>query len=270
MNHAINEKNHKGYNFYLFLDSVVQENNFIFEESWNLDALNLSSDFERCDYRKLGGAGFYEDGVGYNVTDVAHILSITGSGHILRVATSNEGNLNQNSRGSYTASRTLTGMIKLLHEWSVVSREPFNNEEKVSNCAVSFLNNINLNENIISDILSGTGDMVLARYIRGDTERSLEKETQSLYDMPDSFKQYLKSHYTYSNIYDLDNILNLNIFSVNEMIEYRLSLEKIIFDYFYEKGIDIENFENMSQVFELDITTSRIKHAIAMHTKLEL
>jgi hypothetical protein len=260
----LNENNSDGYNFYLFLDSVIQETSFIFDESWNLDQMNIPASFSRCDYRKLGGVGFYLGSAGYDVIDVFYVLNITGIGHILRVETSNDGNLNQN-QGIYAASRTLAGMLKTIYEWSIVAKEPFNNQEKISTSAVLFLENLNLNEDVMSDILSSTGDMLLARYIKGDTERSLEKETASIYYLPESFKNYIKYYYSYSDFYEMNKTLELNIFDENISNGYLNYFGKIIFDFFYEKGVDVENFENLDEVEESDLCPPYMKKTVSKY-----
>ncbi len=264
----LNENNSDGYNFYCFLDSVVQETPFLFNNNdWGIDQMDLTASFSRCDYRKLGGSAFYKGDAGYNVVDIFQVLSITGIGHIIRIETSNERNLNQNSQVQYTASRTLAGMLKTVYEWSIVAKEPFNNQEKVSSSAVLFLENLNLNEDVMSDILSSTGDMTLARYIKGDTERSLEKETASIYYLPESFKSYIKYYYSYSDFYEMNKTLELNIFDENISNGYLNYFGKKIFDYFYEKGIDVENFENLDEVEESDLCPLYMKKIVSKYKK---
>ena len=263
----LDENNSDGYNFYLFLDSVIQETPFMFDEKWNLDQLGIPSSFSRCDYRKFGGGGFYKGDAGYDVVDAFYVLNITGVGHIIRVETSNEGNLNQNSQAQYTASRTLAGMLKTIYEWSIVAKEPFNNQEKVSSSSALFLEKLNLSEGVMSDLLTSTGDMTVSRYIRGDTERSLEKENASIHYLPESFKNYIKYYYSYSDIYELNRTLELNIFDGELYNSYLNYFGKKIFDYFYEKGIDVENFENLDKIEESDLCPAYMKKIVSKYKK---
>lgn len=269
LNTILNENNSDGHNFYLFLDSVIQENPFIFDENWNTEGLNLPPSFSRCDYKKFGGGGFYEGSgsAGYNITDAFYILNITGIGHILRVETSDERRVTSEGPGLYTASRTLASMLKLLYEWAIVSKEPFNNQEKISSTASLFLENLNLNEDVLSDVLSSTCDMTVSRYIKGDTERSLEKESASISYLPESFKNYIKYYYSYSDFYELNRTLELNIFDGEVSNAYLNYFGKKIFDYFYEKGIDVENFKNLDEVQESDLCPTYMKKIVSKYKK---
>lgn len=265
---VLNEIYKPGYNFYAFLDSQVQESTKIFEDLYNIDALNLPRGFVKCDYKKFGGTAFYEPKVGYNVVSGNYILNISGIGHIFRIGTSNEGNLNQGSQAEYTAARTLTALMKLIYEWSIVSKEPFNNNEKISQSASKFLEELNLGDEIMSDIVSSTGDMTLARYLKGDTERSNEIESRGKYDIPESFANYIKKHYSYPSLYHLDKVLNLNIFDEELIQNYINYFETLILNFFYTQGIDISQYENLDQIYELDITPNYVKEYIKEYKEI--
>lgn len=263
-----NEKTLSGYNFYLFMDSVIQNEPYMFDDSWSLEALALPESFARCDYRKFGADAFYKADNGYNVTDVFYVLSITGIGHIIKVETSNEYNLNPQSQVQYTAGRTLAAVLKSIYEWTVVAKEPFNNNEKVANSATGFLQSLNLGDEVIADIVSGTGDMSLARYIRGDMERTPEREIQSMYNTPESFKEYIKHHFSYNNLYELNNSLNLNIFDTELTQKYRQYLENKIINFYYKNGVDPEEYSGFEDLLALDVSTTYIKNIISQYMKI--
>ena len=268
LNFVLNETSQSGYNFYLFLGSKIQENNAVIDESYNTEALGIRDDFVRCDYRKLGGVSFYEPQTGYDVTSICYVLSVTGAGHVVRIGTSSAGNLNANTRGEYCAAKTLTGMMKVLHEWSIVSKDPFNNQEEIASSAVLFLQSLNLDDEVMSEIISSTGDMALARYIRGDLERSDEIENRGKYEMPESFSNYIKKHYSYPSLYELQESLELDIFDDVLIDNYLKHFESLIFNYFYEQGIDIESYTSLDQIYQLDTTPGYIKKYITQHKKV--
>lgn len=268
MDRVFNEKQMSGYNFYLFMDSIIQNQPYMFDDSWNLEHLRLPEDFSRCDYKKFGADAFYKADNGYNVTDVFYVLGVTGIGHIIKVQTSNEENLNPQSQVQYTAGRTLAGVLKSIYEWTVVAKEPFNNNEKVANSATEFLQSLNLSDDVIADIVSGTGDMSLARYIRGDMERTPEREIQSMYDMPESFKEYIKHHFSYTSLYELNNSLNLNIFDTELTQKYRQYLENKIVGFYYKIGVDPEDFSSFEELLSLDVSTTYVKNIISKYMKI--
>jgi hypothetical protein len=248
LNFVLNETTQSGYNFYLFLGSKVQENNSIIDESYNTEGLGIRDDFVRCDYRKLGGVSFYEPQTGYDIVSICYVLSVTGVGHVVRIGTSNTGNLNANTRGEYCAAKTLTGMMKVLHEWSIVSEEPFNNQEEIASSAVLFLQSLNLDDEIMSEIISSTGDMALARYIRGDLERSNEIENRGKYEMPESFSNYIKRHYSYPSLYELQESLDLDIFDDALIDNYLKHFEGLLFEYFFEHDIKVSSSADLETI----------------------
>lgn len=269
INRVINEKKASGFNFYIFMDSIIQDQKYMFNESWDLSHMDLPENFSRCDYKKFGAEAFYKADNGYNVTDVFYVLGVTGIGHILRIETSNEENLNPQSQVHYTSGRTLAATLKAIYEWTIVAKEPFNNNEKISKKATEFFQALNFDNQIITDLLSQTGDMPLARYIRGDVERTLEKGLQNMYDMPESIINYIKNHLSYPNLYELNNTLNLNIFDTELTKNYRQCLEKEILEYFYKKGVDVEEFSNFNDLVASVGANGYIKNLISQYMELD-
>ena len=121
----------------------------------------------------------------------------------------------------------------------------------------------------MSDIISGTGDMSLARYIRGDIESTPEKIIQDMYDMPKSLEDYIKNHFSYLNLYELNNTLNLNIFDTELTKNYRQYLEKEILEYFYKKGVDVEEFSSFDDIIAIEGANSHIKNFIFQYIELD-
>lgn len=245
---VLNEEQISGYNFYVFTDSKIMNSQYQVDERWFVEDRSL---FVRCDYQKLGASAFYPAVSGYNISKVFNLLSVTGVGHIVRFETSNDSNINPGTQSDYTAAKTLAGIFKLISEWDIVSKDPFNNQEDIAKKANLFIQNLNMNENIWDDINSLTEDLPLARYIRGNTDRSPELE--DTYLSPDSLKQYFKSHCVYQSLFSLDKTLNLGIFDETFSNKYRADYEKMLLSFCYSQGIDIENFENLNELLSLNI-----------------
>lgn len=259
---VLNEEQTPGYNFYVFTDSQIMNNIYQVDERWFVENRSL---FIRCDYQKLGASGFYPAVVGYNITKVFNLLSITGVGHIVRFETSNDRNMNPGTQSDYTAAKTLAGIFKQISEWDIASKEPFNNQEDIAIKANLFIENLNMNGDIWNDINSVAGDLPLARYIRGNTDRSPELEDTCL--SPDSLKQYLQSHCVYHTLVSLDRTLNLNIFDEAFTNKYRSDYEKMLLSFCYSEGVDIENFENLDELLNLNINNINLLQNIILKYK---
>lgn len=245
---VLNEEQIPGYNFYVFCDSTIMNTQYQLDERWFGED---RSSFIRCDYQKLGASAFYPAVSVYDITKVFNLLNVTGVGHIVRFETSNDRNMNPGTQSDYTAAKTLAGIFKLISEWGIVSKEPFNNQEDIAIKANLFIDNLNLGDKIWNDIYSATGDLPLAQYIRGSVERSPELEDISV--APESLKDYLKSHCVYQTLASLDKTLNLNIFDEAFTNKYRSDYEKMLLSFCYSEGIDIENFENLDELLNLNI-----------------
>jgi hypothetical protein len=245
----LNEETVPGYNFYVFCDSRIMPHTYALNDKWTVSRPGMEhAPFMRCDYQKLGAAGFYPAENGYTVTKVFNLLNITGIGHIVRFETSNDRNMNPGSRSDYTAAKTLAGIFKLILEWQTVSKDPFNNQEEIALKANSFIENLNLEDEVWEDIIAATGDLPLAQYIRGNTDRSPELEDTSI--APASLKQYFKSHCLYYDLRSLSDNLDLDIFD-NELKNIYINyLESIVFNYCISNNILYTDYNNLDQLIE--------------------
>lgn len=262
LNSVLNEEQISGYNFYVFCDSQIMNTQYQLDERWFVEDRSL---FIRCDYQKLGASAFYLTASGYNVTKVFNLLSVTGIGHIVRFETSNDRNMNPGTQSDYTAAKTLAGIFKQISEWDIASKEPFNNQEDIAIKANLFIDNLNLGDKIWNDIDSATGDLPLAQYIRGSVERSPESEDTAA--APDSLKDYLQSHCVYHTLASLDRTLNLNIFDEAFTNKYRSDYEKMLFSFCYSEGVDIENFESLDELLNLNINNIDLLQNIILKYK---
>jgi hypothetical protein len=265
---VLNEEMVPGYNFYVFCDSKIMPHTYALNDKWTVSRPGMEhAPFMRCDYQKLGAAGFYPAENGYTVTKVFNLLNITGIGHIVRFETSNNRNMNPGSRSDYTAAKTLAGIFKLILEWQTVSKDPFNNQEDIALKSDAFIENLNLDNKVWEDIIAATGDLPLARYIRGNTDRSPVWEDTSI--SPDSLKEYFKSHCLYPDLYSLSSNLGLDIVDESLINNYLKHFEELLFKYFYDHGIDIELYESLDQICELDTTPEYIKKYIKEYKELK-
>jgi len=241
--------------FYVFLNSTPQEGTqMVSHSNWvnNMKAPNGASlaDAVRCDYGKLGGSPFYtqDHKNPHTIKSVFYVASITGVGHIIKINTSDKSSINRGERGEYTVARTLAGMYKLIMEWANVSKPPFLSTEPISIQSQDFLSASNLGQEVIDDLNEKTGDMPLARYIRGNTERSEEIELQHMYDTPDSLKIYFKEHCLYQDILTLDENIGLGLSSQSIKNYYKTKFELVVFKWLLNKEADIASLSTIDDL----------------------
>ena len=60
-------------------------------------------------------------------------------------------------------------VIRLLIEWSIVAKEPFNNKDRCAGIATEILKDMNMTEEIINHVLETYPPMQIAKFIMGDT-----------------------------------------------------------------------------------------------------
>jgi len=256
VNQCLVEENSGFLSFYAFLNSVSQEGTQMVHSNWvnDMKAPNGASlaDAVRCDYGKLGGSPFYvqDHKNPHTITSVFYVASITGVGHIVKVNTSDKSSINRGERGEYTAARTLAGVYKLIMEWATVSKPPFSSAEPISIHAQDFLLASNFDQEVIDDLNERTGDMPLARYIRGNTERSEEIELQHMYDTPDSLKTYFKEHCLYQDLLTLDENIGLGLASESIKNYYKTFFGPVIFRWLLNKKADIASLSTIDDLKE--------------------
>lgn len=260
---VFNEHNISGYNFYAFCNSVVMPNTYAFNDKWTR---NDHAPFIRCDYQKMGAVTFYPANNGYNITKFFNLLNISGIGHIVRFETTNDRNMNPGTQIDYTAAKTLAGTFKQISEWKIVSKEPFNNQEDIAIKANLFIDNLNLGDEIWSDINSATGDLPLAQYIRGSVERSPELEDTSI--APESLKDYLKSHYLYSTLHSLKQTHpNGSAIPDSAIQKEKIAIAQRVFEFCLIHGLDFNNYQGILDYFS-EHPNQEFENLIAIYNQI--
>jgi len=163
-------------------------------------SLSNGVEFVRCDYNKFGPVPFYPRTTRYDIISMKVVLSASGIGHIFRADTKDQDFKDKSTQIVNTYSRTFSGILKQIFEWSEVSKSPFSSEEGPAVKAMAFINALGIND-ILSEINSLETDMRVARYIQGNNEIYQEIEEKNIF--PESLENYFLSHIRYKTLNSL-------------------------------------------------------------------
>ena len=209
--------------------------------------------FNRCDIDKFGGAGFYPVENPYHIIKLRALLDIAGIGHIAYFNTTNTENQNPLSQANNVSSRTLTGIFKILLEWSNMAKDPFNSIEDPAIIASEMVQELNIPVEIIEWLDENQIDMGVYRYLKGETNINptgiIEND-----DIPEIFKNFFMERCLYKNLVDIktyhpkgstldDNLITKEKEFLNSII-YSLYLSGEISDLSY---IEAEKYFSLQQ-----------------------
>jgi hypothetical protein len=154
---------------------------------------------DRCDFNKFGPASFYPkvSNTSAKITDIKLPMSVTGIGHIFRGEVESWENAYSDKsvdRQKYTNSRTFSGCLKVIYEWSLMTQEPWNNTEDIAIKASQFLTTLNLNKKDLKETTDAQCDMRIAKYLKGEHEHSPLPENHFI---SNGLKDYFRTYYKY-------------------------------------------------------------------------
>jgi hypothetical protein len=228
-------------NFFVFLDSAVVPSKDSDKPSLDAEHKILGQALPRCDYEKFGVSPFYPNkAAAQNISRIRNVLDISGVGHVLFINTLDVEKKTSHPQVMNTVTRTLTGLIKTIFEWSIVNEDPFNNQERISARAKEFLNKLNIPENIIKEINDNQPDMKVATYLKGETVNNYAIDENNF--LPNSFADWYKSKIRYRTLNSLvkNNPIDINIDS-SILEKEKRGLESIIYSFCIINNIDYTN-----------------------------
>lgn len=139
------------------------------------DSHNFGTGDWRCDRGYYGPHRFVEDipdrvfNNDFNILYYESVLSVPRYGHIVYLETTDKTSL-----GSYLVdnavvpawTRTIQELLRLIYEWSLVASAPFNNTDRISECATGFIEHMKFT---ISEIeaLNDLPQMQVFNYLSG-------------------------------------------------------------------------------------------------------
>lgn len=195
------------HNLQVFCDGVVQVLNlYTFERI--LDIYNKPSDSEygtftfcpskivpngdwRCDQSMYGPMAFETENLGRviegnnEVVFYEPFLSVNGIGHIIYLETRNKSELAKeklNNSVVPVTGRTIQECLRLVYEWSVLAKEPFNSKDEAAIVALKFVESMGFTQTEISELEKLT-PMQISKFIGGSlTARLRDMDIPELSD----------------------------------------------------------------------------------------
>jgi len=233
---------------YSFMKSIEipEKQNYIQQDA------SLPEDFVRCDYNKFGSIPFYSTRNPIAVTNIFNVLDVGGIGHLLCIFTNNTENPNPDSQSINTGARTLSGAIKAIYEWSESHKEPFNNQEQISKVAHDFLEELQIPEEVMTQVVDEQVDMRVSRYLQGETRQvySFDENIET----PELLKIYFKNKCKYKSLYQLfTNHPRKNEFSSFSSTSYKNRIENALYQIYIENDLNVFTPEFLKQYFETNI-----------------
>lgn len=243
LKNSFDHSNATGFVFYVFTKSEEMNILSLFNPNTTIWGKSVDeSTYSRCDMGKYGAKPFEIGEVGYDITKVYNVINYSGIGHIVRMETRDSSHKNIGHHSSYMAAETLEGVLKVVYEWSIVAKPPFNNQEQPASVALKIINDTDLSSNLINKIVENQPDMGLSKYIKtgeniGATHNENKEITQEL-------KDFLMSKCTYRSLSSLSKNNPLRP-SIPEELLYKekIEAEEIVLQFCLLNNI---NFENIS------------------------
>lgn len=199
------ESQKAGYTYYVFTTSEIVTSPYSFIPGTTYRGYEANGPaFRRCDVGNYGTTAIERNQRPFDYMRVFSALNHTGLYHINRCETSNSHNINDDQHIVYNMATTLSGLIKLIHEWSLMAEEPFNSTEDCAIVAKNIMDNIDIPSNVLQDILDFQNPSHLSKYIMtGEHQIEYPEEKR---EFVESFKNYILNKCKYNSLNTLAKI----------------------------------------------------------------
>lgn len=258
LHYVFNETPEKNFAFYIFTKSgeVPPQSLFRPDARYNNKEISAST-FQRCDFGKYGGIPFEYGRKPYNIAKVFNPLNISGVGHIVRLEVLDNWYNDIDTHSKYTAAMTMSGIIKLIDDWSYVNNPPFNNQEEISKSAKKFMESLALPSGLLDEIRQSQPQSVLEYYLKGgaDDLSGMSPENMS---MTNGLKNFILGKCRYKSLNSMFNNHPKNPQIPEEILNKEINMyNSIIYRYCVLNNIDYNNLtveilQEAFKVFKID------------------
>jgi hypothetical protein len=174
----------------------------------------------RCDNGKFGPRSFHPVTIIDDLPQIViyePVLSINGVGHIIYiegVGKQTLANHHINEDSHPVTGRTLWEALKLIREWAIVNKEPFNNTEPVAHKASQFINELQLSDTELA-VIDQQIPMQIANYLTGST--NARQRPDGVLPITDDVKNLLFSRLASGSVAALE-YLNPGMWNLEELL----------------------------------------------------
>lgn len=175
----------------------------------------------RCDNGKFGPRSFHPVTIIDDLPQIVMyepVLSVNGVGHIIYiegVGKQTLANHHINEDSHPVTGRTLWESLKLIREWSIVNKEPFNNTEAVAHKAFQFIKELQLSDAELA-VIDQQIPMQIANYLTGST--NARQRPDGVLPITDDVKDLLFSRLASCSVAALE-YLNPGMWDLQELLE---------------------------------------------------
>ena len=188
----------------------------------------------RCDNGKFGPRSFHPVTIIDDLPQIVMyepILSINGVGHIIYIEgigkqTLANHHINEDSHP--VTGRTLWESLKLIREWSIVNKEPFNNTEAIAYKASQFIKELGFTDAELG-IIDQQIPMQIANYLTGST--NARQRPNGVLPITDDVKDLLFSRLASGSVSALES-MNPGMWDLQELLVFekeQLIIDKAMF-----------------------------------------
>lgn len=193
------ENQEHGYTYYVFTKSEIVTSPYTFIPGTTYRGYEANGPaFLRCDVGNYGSSAIETNKYPFNFINVFSALNYSGLYHLSRYETSSIENVNKEQHMIYTMATTLSGLIKLIYEWSLMTDEPFNSTEDCATVAKNIIDNIDIPQDVLQDILDFQNPSHLAKYIETGEHQTVYPEEKR--EFVQSFKNYILKKCRYNSL----------------------------------------------------------------------
>lgn len=207
MDHYDAPINNTEHGYFVFVDSVVVDES----KDWRCD----KSRFGNVNYETTEGGREFLIQDGGQLILYEPILSVLGVSHIVCIRFVND----EGYRDYYAnhaelpiVGATISELFKLITEWAIVSQEPFNNQQGISQDANEFLKQLNFDSSLVDYQV----DMYIAEFLKGN--ENARQRPQNVQPLSQDLDMFIKRNMSYRclsalislypNSYNLQEIIN--------------------------------------------------------------
>lgn len=223
----------------------------------------LGTHKDRCDLERFGAIKFVTPDNGLNQDEINHdyhngenrihirpfILSSIKNFHIVKFQWKNyPDSVYKNCNSVVSMARTFVGIIKMIIEWSEVTKEPWHNTERRALCAMNGLSKLNIPQEVIDEINEYQVDMPVKLFLQNDSNcrGSLEEKSE----LPPLFKKWYLSKIRYGTLGALAAQNNEVIIADNILEVEKKAVYAKIYEFFLSQGIDTESY-TLSELLQM-------------------
>jgi hypothetical protein len=215
----------------------------------------------RCDNGYYGAAPFPNEiskPVISGLDEIVHyesFMSVAGVGHLIYIESSGKSELaNEKLNNSIipTTGRTLQEVFRLIYEWSVLAKEPFNAKDEAALSARSYIEALRLTDDELS-IIQSMVPMQISNFLSGSEEARVRPA--SISPMDDGFRELVFSRMASSSMSFIVS-RNPEIWDISGLIEreyeeLEAGISRFRTYYGVTEDISMDDWEKVEEVASL-------------------